>query len=161
MKKLLMFYLLLLPLAISSCGEDNDEPTTHTTIVPDETITFNVNLGSSISVGDFTIELGDEYKFSCYKRRHGFISIIGQVNGIDNIKLTEAQIHSLTWAQYATAQVGYGYIFRVSNWNNKYSPYSYDYYAVYVASEIGNTSDGVKGYTLKVRKLLENVPPQN
>lgn len=161
MKKLLMLFLLLLPLAISSCGDDNDEPTTHTSKVPDETIILNVNLGSSTSVGDFTIELGDEYKFSCYKRRHGFISIIGQVNGIDNIKLTEAQKHSLTWAQYATAQVGYGYIFRVSNWNNKYSPYSYDYYAVYVASEIGNTSDGVKGYTLKVRKLLENVPPQN
>lgn len=160
MKKLLMLFLLLLPLAISSCGDDNDEPTTHTK-APYGTNIFNVYLGSSTSAGDFTIELGDDYKFSCYKRRYGFISIVGPVNGIDNINLTEAQTHTLSWTRYAEAQVGYGYIFSVSNWNDEYSPYSYDYYAVYIASEIDNTSEGVKGYTLKVRKLLENVPAQN
>ncbi len=153
-----MLFLILLPLAISSCGDDNDEPTPHTSKVPDETNIFNVNLGSSTSAGDFTIVLDNEYKFSCSRRRGGLISIVGPVNGIDNINLTAGQINSLPWTQYAVAQVGYGYIFVVSQWHNNYSPYYYDYYAVYVVSETGSTR---KGYTLKVRKLLENVPPQN
>ncbi len=164
MKKILMLLLLLLPLAMASCGDDKDEPTTNTTKDPDGTIIVNVNLDYDTSAGGCGIQLGKDYNLRCSGSR-GQVSIVGPVKGIGNINVTAVQTQSLTWTRYAAAEVGYGYIFKVYTddytFENNQRIYYYDYYAVYVASEIGSTSGGVMGYTLKVRKLLENVPWQN
>ena len=160
-----MLLLLLLPLAMASCGDDKDEPTTNTTKDPDGTIIVNVNLDSKTSAGGCEIGLSKAYNLNCYGYGYyGSVSIVGPVKGIGNINLTVSQTQSLTWTSNAAAEVGYGYIFKVisdSKFENNQRIYYYDYYAVYVASEIGSTSGGVMGYTLKVRKLLENVPWQD
>ena len=154
MKKILMLLLLLLPLAMASCGDDKDEPT-NTTNDPDGTIIVNVNLHSIVSVSGCDILLDKSYNLSHNEGYGGSVSIVGPVKGIGSINITADQVQNRTWTTYAAAQVGYGYIFKSDTRTTGH----YDYYAVYVASEIGSTS-GVIGYTLKVRKLLENVPWQ-
>ena len=164
MKKILMLLLLLLPLAMASCGDDKDEPTTNTTKDPDGTIIVNVELYYYTPAAGCEIGLGDAYNLYCKNRDNSAVSIVGPVKGIGNINLTAAQTQSMTWTRYAAAQVGYGYIFKVDRGyknENGQQVYYYDYYAVYVVSEIGSTNGGVMGYTLKVRKLLDNVPWQN
>ncbi len=147
-----MLLLLLLPLAMASCGDDKDEPT-NTTNDPDGTIIVNLNMLSGVSISRGYIFLDENYNF--HDEWDGAISIVGHVKGIGSINITADQIQKRTWTIDAAAQVGYGYIFK----SKSSTPGYYDYYAVYVASEIGSTS-GVIGYTLKVRKLLENVPWQ-
>ena len=131
---------MLLPLAIASCGGDDDEPQTNTTKDPDGTVLVNVNLGSDTYASGCRIYLGKDYNLS----GNYPVSIVGPVKGIGSISVTSSQVDGLTWTTYAAAQVGYGYIFRGRH----------EYYAVYVDSEIGSTSGGVMGYTLKVRKIL-------
>ena len=158
MKKFLIFFLMLLPLALASCGDDKDEPTNNTTKDPDGTVIVNVTLDRSTYVLGNYIKLTKDYNLET----DGPISIIGPVKGIGNISATETSVQNLTWTEYAAAQVGYGYIFRQrlsgqSELVNGEWVYYYDIYAVYVADEIASTSGGVMGYTLKVRKLLEKV----
>ena len=158
MKKFLIFFLMLLPLALASCGDDKDEPTNNTTKDPDGTVIVNVTLDRSTDVLGIEIRLTKDYNLELrYGNNYGIncISIIGPVKGIGDISATETSVQNLTWTKYAAANVGYGYIFRLSK-----GAY-WDIYAVYVADEIASTSGGVMGYTLKVRKLLENVTFSN
>ena len=167
MKKFLIFFLMLLPLALASCGDDKDEPTNNTTKDPDGTVIVNVTLDRSTDVLGIEIRLTKDYNLELrYGNNYGIncISIIGPVKGIGDISATETSVQNLTWTRYAAAQVGYGYIFREDKGyelvNGERVDYC-DYYAVYVADEIASTSGGVMGYTLKVRKLLENVTFSN
>ena len=163
MKRFIMYLLLLLPMALVSCGGD-DEPKTNTSKDPDGTIVVNVNQGSETNAGGCGIELGKDYNLRC--GTYNGVSVIGPVKGIGSITATAASVQNLTWSPYVAAQVGYGYIFResVSIWNEATMQIEYgycDYYAVYVAEEISSTIGGVMGYTLKVRKLLENIKEQD
>lgn len=158
-----MYLLLLLPMALVSCGGD-DEPKTNTTKDPDGTIVVNVNQGSETNAGGCGIKLGKDYNLR--SDTYGGVSVIGPVKGIGSITATAASVQNLTWSPYAAAQVGYGYVFRqsVNIWDeaiNQYVGGYSDYYAVYVAEEISSTTGGVMGYTLKVRKLLENIKEQD
>ena len=156
MKKFLIFFLMLLPLALASCGDDKDEPTNNTTKDPEGTVIVNVNMGDGTNAGGLWIGLGRDYNLTC---NYG-ISIIGPVKGIGNISATATSVQNLTWTYYAAANVGYGYIFRQYQGNETVNGVSVSYYyiyAVYVSEEIASTSGGVMGYTLKVRKLLEKV----
>ena len=148
-----MLLLLLLPLAMASCGDDKDEPN-NTTKDPDGTIIVNVNLHSIVSVFECSILLDENYNLSHNEGYGGSVSIVGPVKGIGAINITADQVQNRTWTTYAAAQVGYGYIFR----SDSRITGSCNYYAVYVASEICSTNGGIMGYTLKVRKLLENIP---
>lgn len=150
---------MLLPLAITSCGDDTDDPSTNTTKDPDGTIIVNVSHSSRSEVANFEIELTESYNLQVYKYMtpDNFISIVGPVKSIANITTTEASVRNLTWSYSAAAQVGYGYLLRLYH-SRINDVFYYDYYACYVDSEIASTSGGVLGYKLKVRKLLENVP---
>ena len=160
MKKLFIYLLLLLPLAIASCG--SDEPQTNTTKDPDGTILVNINVDDYTYAGGCGIELLKDLNFMESRSEGKSISIVGPVKGIGKINVTSSQVNSLTWTDRAAAIVGYGYIFKIDN-HHEYneslgkSEYFYDYYAVYVSSEIVSTSGGVMGFTLKVRKILENI----
>lgn len=162
MKKFLFFVLMMLPLALASCGDDKDEPkpSSNTTNDPTGTVIVNVSRGSSVTAAGLEIKLTDDYNL---RANDGSVSIVGPVKGIANINCTESSVKSLTWTSYAAAEVGYGYIMRQSRqeWVENRYVYYYDIYAVYVDSEIGSTSGGVLGYKLKVRKLLEKIPSQN
>ena len=142
-----MLLFLLLPLAMASCGDDKDDPTTNTTNDPDGTIIVNVNKLSGVYVFNCYIFLDENYNFHDEGKGVSF-SIVGPVKGIGSINITVGQIQNQTWTTDAAVQVGYGYIFK----------YNTDYYAAYVASEMHNTNGDVMGYTLKVRKLFENTP---
>lgn len=161
MKKLLIFALMLLPIALASCGDDKNEPKTNTTSDPDGTVIVNVSRDESAYAVGVEIILADNYNLRCFG---GSISVVGPVKSIGNITATAASVQNLTWTAEAAAEVKYGYIFRVNRGyeriNGEYV-YYYDHYAVYVDSEIGSTSGGVLGYKLKVRKLLEKIPSQN
>ena len=156
MKKLLIYFLLLLPLAIASCGgDDKDEPQTNTTKDPDGTVIVNINQGGRAQAGGVEIRLSDSYNLII--ESIGEISIVGPVKSIASINATETSVRNLTWTHEAAAQVGYGYIFKAfCGWNGS-DDTLYSYYAVYVDSEIVSASGSVLGYKLKVRKLLEGV----
>ena len=160
MKKFLAFFLMLLPLAIASCG--SDEPQTNTTKDPDGTILVNIKVDDYTYADGCGIELLEDFNFMECSSESKSISIVGPVKGIGNINVTSSQVNSMVWTDRAAAIVGYGYIFKIYN-HAKYneslgkSEYFYDYYAVYVSSEIVSTSGGVIGFTLKVRKILENI----
>lgn len=151
-----IYFLLLLPLAIASCGgDDKDEPQTNTTKDPDGTVIVNINQGGRAQVGGVEIRLSDSYNLSI--ESIGEISIVGPVKSIASINATETSVRNLTWTHEAAAQVGYGYIFKAfGGWNGS-DDTLYSYYAVYVDSEIVSASGSVLGYKLKVRKLLEGV----
>lgn len=150
-----IYFLLLLPLAIASCGgDDKDEPQTNTTKDPDGTVIVNINQGGRAQAGGVEIRLSDSYNLII--ESIGEISIVGPVKSIASINATETSVRNLTWTHEAAAQVGYGYIFKAfGGWNGSDTLYSY--YAVYVDSEIVSASGSVLGYNLKVRKLLEGV----
>ena len=153
-----IYFLLLLPLAIASCGDDKEEPQTNTTKDPDGTVIVNINQGGRAQTDGVEIRLNDSYNLSGYSWGDStYISIVGPVKSIASINATKTSVRNLTWTHEAAAQVGYGYIFRAFwGWNGS-DDILYSYYAVYVDSEIVSASGSVLGYKLKVRKLLEGV----
>lgn len=149
-----IYLLLLLPLAIASCGGDDKDEPQNTANDPEGTVIVNINQGGRAQAGGVEIRLSDSYNLII--ESSGEISIVGPVKSIASINATETSVRNLTWTHEAAAQVGYGYIFRAFwGWNG--SDILYSYYGVYVDSEIVSASGSVLGYKLKVRKLLEGV----
>ena len=139
MKKLLMLLLLLLPLAITSCGDDKDEPES-TANDPDGTVTLNIMLDEKCYLDNITyIFLDYDYNFYADKiYQFGKVNNLGKINSITQ---EEMATYLLKAKDKASAEVGYGYL--VSNgWGG-------GSYSVYVISELTNNSESIIGYKIK------------
>lgn len=167
MKKFLIFFLMLLPLAIASCGgDDKDEPQT-TANDPEGTILINLQ---NIFTGDYWH--GYEGGIEDMNNIYGCCFGMNQLNnlqaastdeGYSNGGVEEAEICSLGkvknlsdiksipesgWAYQSAAVPGYGYIYRLRYlWSTKVT-----YARIYVVDYIKNTSGGIIGATVKYQQ---------
>lgn len=169
---------MLLSLAMASCG--GDEPSNNSAKDPDGTVIVNVNRDDGIEIQGIYICIDDNYNLfqvgngwsygsSFDELTSGKISIVGQVKSIGNINANENTLQNMTWIGSSASKVGYGYIFQkytrrtIKNDDGSYKTESDNYvfnwthhfYAVFINSEITNTTGGVLGYEIKVRKLLD------
>lgn len=146
---------MMLPLALASCGDDEpyNEPY-NTTKDPDGTVVLNLMNNSSVQLpyaggenGYYNTITAIGSSIGSYNLRPGFgeIAMIGPVKGISNI--TMKSIPSTGWTSVLAAQVGCGYVIR---YYNSWYDHCYMYWAVYVDSELIDTSGGVIGYVIKV-----------
>ena len=124
-----MFLLLLLSIAITSCGGDEkDEPSSD----PEGTHIDNVMNDCYITVGPYDIDCY-QHEFTIYGLWND-ISIVGPVKGLGDIKKKPDEITS--WSYCAAIILHYGYVLRGG-------------YYMYVDSELVDTNGGVIGYRIK------------
>lgn len=171
---------MLLPLAIASCGgDDKDEPSA-TSNDPEGTILVNVSRGDGIEILGIYICVDEDYNLfqvgngwsyggGFSELTSGKLSIVGPIKNIGNISANENSVNNKTWVGSAAAKIGYGYIFQkytrkvIENGDGTYKldgdnyvfNWTHNFYAVYINSEITNTSGEVLGYEVKVRKLFD------
>ena len=159
MKKFLIFLLLLLPLAIASCGgDDKDEPET-TANDPEGTITANL-MNTFYCQGYYwydgiELDLDSFNHMTCYlglnssnnlQAPDGMVKIVsvGKVKGLSSItKLPESG-----WAEQTAAIPGNGYIYKCTD---LWETHDLDYAIIYVVDYIKNTSGGIIGVTIKYK----------
>jgi hypothetical protein len=140
--KYFLLLLLILPLALTSCGFDkDDEPTPD--ISKDPAGTVIINFTESDEWYSLGYGIGFYYLpgFNMYAS-DGEIYMIGPVKNIASI--TKKDIPTTGWSKQAAAIVGYGYV--LAGWHDNYA-------ALYVDSEIKSTNGGVYGYLIKVLPL--------
>ena len=148
MKKFLIYFLMLLPLAIASCGgDDKDEPQS-TANDPEGTVLMYLHHGDGVqyahfvgpgySVGDW-INVDESNNFSAL---NGQIASIGKVKGIGNIK----SIPTSGWAKKAAIVPGYGYVAKDS-YDGKTA-----YGRFYVVDFITSTDGGIIGAIVKYQE---------
>ena len=153
MKKLLILFLMLLPLAMASCGgDDKDEPKS-TTNDPEGTILLNMYHDDDISLyPNHYLSITESNNFWILGNGRAKIVDVGKVNGISNIK----SIPKSGWSEQTAILTGHGYIFGAASStfnyeafiNNNFESYS----RIYVVDFIKNTSGGIIGVTIKYQQ---------
>lgn len=148
MKKLLSLFLLL-PLAIASCGDDKDEPTTKKD--PEGVVEANIMLSSAVDVSGLDIYL-QNYNFMSnvminFDHVYLFTSV-GSVKSISDIN----KIPNSGWSESVAAEVGKGYVIGIRETvSHGCSDNLIDYGRMYVSKAINNSSGEIIGYTIKVQ----------
>lgn len=162
MKKFLLLLLLLLPLAITSCGgDDKDEPES-TANDPEGTIIANL-MNDFYASGNGYWENGIEEmngKGYCYLGLNPSNNLVavsnnwyadpnivstGKVKGLSSI----TKIPETGWTQQTAAIPGYGYVYRIEPTAMGGTE---SYARIYVVDYIKNTAGGIIGVTIKYQQ---------
>lgn len=148
MKKFLIFFLMLLPLAMASCGGDGkDEPQSTANdpegtilmyLYHDESVQYAHFVGPGYNVGDW-VEVTESNNFSSW---NGQIASVGKVKGIADIK----SVPNSGWAKRTAIVPGNGYVAKAS-YDGKIA-----YGRFYVVDFITSTDGGIIGAIVKYQE---------
>ena len=152
-----MFFVAVLTLGFTSCGDDDDDNGTNGGSDPEGTITINMrnrnNGNTEIYLDDssFYMKIDAADNLCVIKNNYYYeteIACVGKVKGLGSIN----SIPESGWSSKSLVQPGYGYVVR----NHSYDGEIYTVYTrVYVVDYMKTTDGGIIGATVKYQSPWE------